>query len=286
MKRFAILSDIHANLEALEAVLRDVDARQVDALLVLGDTLGYGPNPAECLELVTAAADVVLLGNHEKEAIAPEPDELSDDAREMLGWQLSALEGSAAWDRMRADVASMPFNTLCSRRLDGFRLFHGSPEHPGTEYVWPGHPSHFVHLNRQLDERVRGYLQALEETHGFCGHTHVPSVLTDYANRDLFEISMPFDPKRTFIGPGSVFFVPKRDCVIEGLAGRKIIVNPGSVGQPRDGNPEASWALYDGDSVEFRRVAYDFRRTQQKILALPVADETRRWFAHRLGLGE
>ena len=100
--RLALLADIHANLHALEAVLRDVDGCGVDELVVLGDTINYGPRPRECLELVSARASVVLAGNHEKEAALPMPGTSSSrDAREMLEWTVSQLAGSAPWETMR-----------------------------------------------------------------------------------------------------------------------------------------------------------------------------------------
>ena len=128
-------------------------------------------------------------------------------------------------------------------------------------------------------------MKGFRTRHSFCGHTHVPSILTGYDNRELFPIERDWNRKFTFLGPHTIFYVPAGPIRIAGLAGRRVVVNPGSVGQPRDENPAASWALYDGDSVEFRRVPYDLTRTGAKIRALPLSEETREFFADRLEEG-
>jgi diadenosine tetraphosphatase ApaH/serine/threonine PP2A family protein phosphatase len=129
-------------------------------------------------------------------------------------------------------------------------------------------------------------LDGFPQQHSFVGHTHVPTVLTRYENRELFPIAHDWNRKLTFIGPRTVFYVPQGEVTLPELTGRKVVINPGSVGQPRDGDPRASWALYDGDSVHFRRVAYDHEATARKIRALPLSLDTRRYFADRLAEGQ
>lgn len=280
-----MLSDVHANKEALLAVLEQVDAEAPDLLVVLGDSLNYGPNPRECLEILDARANIMLCGNHEKEAAAPAFDELADDAREMLSWTVEQLAGSAPWERLRARVLNEGENAARHQLDDEVFLVHATAAKPYEQYLWPGHPNYHLHLNAQLDEFLVELLNGFTSRHSFVGHTHVPTVLTSYENRELFPIGHDWNRRLTFIGPRTVFYVPQGDLTIDQLASRKVVINPGSVGQPRDGDPRASWALYDGDSISFRRVEYDFTRTAAKLRALPLSLETRRYFADRLAEG-
>lgn len=284
MRRIAFISDVHGNLEALQAVLRDVEAHHPDLLVALGDTINYGPDPRECLRLVDEAADIVLAGNHEKEAALPEPDEMEGDARELLEWTVQQLEGLHAWERMRADLLARG-EAAAQHRLDGLHFVHASAAKPFAQYVWPGHPQHHLHLNAQLDQYLTELLGAFDATHSFVGHTHTPAVLTSYEHREVFPIEFEWNRRFTFLGPRAVFYVPQGSRQLEGLYGRKLVINPGSVGQPRDGNPDASWALYDGDTVLFRRVPYPHQQTAAKLRALPVSLETRSSFADRLAEG-
>jgi predicted phosphodiesterase len=284
VRRIALLSDVHGNLEALEAVLQDVEAQSPDLVVSLGDAINYGPNPRECLERLDAVADIVLAGNHEKEAAAPDPDEMEGDAREMLQWTVTQLEGLHVWERLKAEVLEQG-PSRAQARFEGLHFVHASAAKPYEQYLWPGHPNYHLHLNRQLDEFLVELLGGFDATHSFVGHTHAPTVLTAYEHRELFPIQNDWNRKLTFIGPRSVFYVPKGSLKLEGLSGKKLVINPGSVGQPRDGDPRASWALYDGDSIEFRRVEYAHEKTAEKIRALPLSLETRRYFADRLAEG-
>ena len=284
MRRLALLSDVHANLEALESVLRDVDRQKPDLIVVLGDTINYGPNPRECLELVDRCADIVLAGNHEKEAAVPERDGLEGDAREMLDWTLEQLDDCHPWEKLRAQILA-DGDERSRSKLKDVTFVHGSASKPVDQYVWPGHPQHHLQLNRQLDEWLVALMKPFRTRHAFCGHTHVPSVLTGYDNREIFPIDRDWNRKFTFVGPHALFYVPAGPALIEGLSKRRAVINPGSVGQPRDENPFASWAIYDGESVDFRRVPYDLVKTGSKILSLPVSLEAREFFADRLAEG-
>jgi predicted phosphodiesterase len=286
MPRIAILSDIHGNLSALEAVLRDVETQKPDRIVCLGDTVGYGPFPRECFARVHEVADLVLAGNHELETAVPGDEGLEDDVREMALWSAKALEGLAPWERMRESLAAGQAGSLAFHQEGPITWVHAAPEEPTLRYVWPGYRTHYLMLNPQIDEFLQGLLDRFATPHGFCGHTHVPAILTTYEDRELFSVSQDWNRMFTFLGPRTIFYVPQGMAMIGGLHGRKVVINPGSVGQPRDRDPRASWALYDGDIVFFRRVAYDFSATQAAIRALPVKEDTRGYFADRLSKGE
>lgn len=295
MRRIAFLADVHANLEALEATLHDVESQGPDQVIVLGDTINYGPNPRECLTLCAIHADVLLAGNHEKEAALPDPDELEDDAREMLSWTVAQLAGLRVWEKLRDRIvahgarsgldATGQGEDPAQARVAGLHCVHASAAKPYAQYVWPGHPNHHLHLNGALNEYLCQILAGFDAVHSFVGHTHVPAILAAYASHALFPVQGDWNRRLTFVGPGAIFYVPQGGVRIEGLAGHKLVINPGSVGQPRDGDARAAWALYDGDSVEFRRVPYDHAAVAAKIRALPFSEGTRTYFADRLAVG-
>ena len=286
MPRIAILSDIHGNLAALEAVLRDVETQKPDRIVCLGDTIGYGPFPRECFARVHEVAELVLTGNHELEAALPGDEGMEDDAREMALWSAQELEGLEPWERLRAALAVGPAEGLAIHQEEGVTWVHAAPEEPTLRYVWPGYRTHFLALNPQIDGFLQGLLARFTTPHAFCGHTHVPAILTTYEDRELFSVSQDWNRTFTFLGPRTIFYVPQGVTMVGGLHGRKVVINPGSVGQPRDRDPRASWALYDGDLVCFRRVPYEISRTQAALRALPVSGDSRDYFADRLGRGE
>lgn len=235
--RLALLSDVHANLVALEAVLAALP--ELDGLWVLGDTVGYGPDPGEVLGLLHDRGAVMVAGNHDHAVATGSGLEVfnpvaAEAARRHRAW-LSADE--------RDLLASLP----TVQRRSGVTLVHGSLRDPLWEYVWD-----------------RGSAQAsleLAESDLSCnGHTHVPVVFA--------------------LGAGRVTATPGRGLVR--LRGR-VLVNPGSVGQPRDRDPRAAWAILDTEArtVEFMRTAYDVAETQRRIRArgLPA------FLADRLGTG-
>lgn len=221
--RVALLSDIHANLLALEAVLEDLPA--IDGLWVLGDTVGYGPDPAGVLALLRDRAAVLVAGNH--------------DLAVATGQGLEAFNPVAAvaarlhreWlsDEERAFLAALPRIA----RPDGVTLVHGSLRDPVWEYVW--------------DTRTAYASLELAETDVSCnGHTHVPAVF-----------ALAGDRVTSTLGRGLV--------ALEG----RVLVNPGSVGQPRDRDPRAAWAVLDTEArtVEFMRTDYDVAATRRAITA-------------------
>ena len=284
--RLGVFSDTHANYEALSAVLEAYKTERIDVFYCLGDTVGYGPFPRECFARVHEVADLMLAGNHELETALPGDEGMEEDAREMALWCAAALEGLEPWERMREALVQGQAETLAIRREGKITWVHAAPEEPTVRYVWPGHRLHFLMLNAQIDQFLLELLGRFEAPHGFCGHTHVPAVLTSYENQELFGISQDWNRAYTFVGPGTIFYVPLGTMMIGGLWNRGVVINPGSVGQPRDRDPRASWALYDGDLVQFRRVPYDFAATQAALRARPVSEDTRGFFADRLSRGE
>jgi len=233
---FAIVSDLHANLEAVEAVFARIDQLGVRETVCLGDVVGYGPDPLPVARLVMARCKWTLRGNHDWGLFhANELDDFSRQAREALRYSRAKLKPSLfhpgrrkVWEWLRG---------LPERQEDsGCMFFHGSPRDPVMEYVMKSD-------GYQAPEKMR-QLFALVDRPCFIGHTHWPGMhYPDYH----FVQATDEHPRFPLAGP----------C----------IVNVGSVGQPRDLDPRASFAVVADGAVTIHRVAYDFRRTQAKILA-------------------
>jgi predicted phosphodiesterase len=243
MKR-AIISDIHGNLEALTAVLKDIDQQSVDEVYCLGDIVGYGPNPCECLTRVMEM-HTCILGNHDA-AVLSEPADMSQGVLRAILWtrlQLKKNIGKSAF----AYISELPR----VRREKKFMFVHGSPCEPTNEYVFRMD----IHNKRKMDalfDRVDRYC--------FQGHTHVPGVFT----RDRF--------------------IGLEDCDYDYPLGQeKLMINVGSVGQPRDGDPRACYAIVTDEQVVFRRVEYSVGETAEKIQAISDLDDS---FGERLLSGE
>jgi diadenosine tetraphosphatase ApaH/serine/threonine PP2A family protein phosphatase len=228
--RIAVLSDIHGNLDALEAVLADAEHVGVDALYSLGDVVGYGPNPGACVDIVQERAAVSLLGNHDA-AVAglTSLEEFNEYARWAVEWTAVRLAS-----RQVKYLATLPY----LHRGPELLLAHASPIEPER---W-----HYLHGAADVDEPFA----AFSERVCFVGHSHRPGI---------------------FAVTGEQPEVAGRR--VERLRpGIRYLVNAGSVGQPRDRDPRASWALYDegGGSVELRRVAYSVERTQRRMRAAGI----------------
>ncbi|HWO22150.1 MAG TPA: metallophosphoesterase family protein [Kofleriaceae bacterium] len=283
--RWAILSDIHGNLEALEAVLADAAAQGAEKIAVLGDVIDYGPDPVACLERVSAAAEVWLAGNHEEEAVAPSEEQAPSP---ILAWSLPRLEESAVWQELRAKIIASGAPALASRVVGSVHFVHASAARPTIQYVWPAHEFQYIMLNHQIDDRLTTFLGEFQAPHGFNGHTHVPAVLTRYEHHGVLD---PYQGVRrnhvhTFVGPRAIFFVPDGPCVVRGIGEVTMAVNVGSVGQPRRlGDNRASYVLFDGQDLEFRRVEYSWMRTAAKLATIPFDEEQRRELIERLERG-
>jgi predicted phosphodiesterase len=224
--RIAVLSDIHANLPALEAVASDLPP--VDEVWVLGDTVGYGPQPNEVVATLQAMGARSVLGNHDGAAIGTvDAANFNPDARAAIEWTAAAIDANA-----RSYFASLP-----ERRTDGdLTAVHGSPRDPIWEYITgPGVAAvNFAHYETRLC---------------LFGHTHLPVA---YRSVD-----------------GSVEAMPGLPGSASPLGGDRALLNPGSVGQPRDGLRDAAYGVLtlngtpSSDTFEFRRVRYDIERTQR-----------------------
>ncbi len=215
--RLAIISDIHSNLEALTRAFEIIDAERADDIVCLGDVVGYGANPNECIDLVRARCSTILLGNHDAAAI-----DLSVANQFTLNAQLSAI-----WTFGNLLEGNKAFlgNLLHSKKVGDLLLSHASPYEPDE---W-----HYV--ISEFDTREA--FGAFDEKICFIGHSHIPVIFSEQ---------------------GKVQAV---------TASERFIINVGSVGQPRDGNPDLSFGIFDTDSLSYRnvRAPYDVRGAAEKI---------------------
>ena len=218
--RVAVLSDIHSNIVALDAVLSH--AGDVDAIWHLGDVVGYGPEPDAVVARLRERGATGVRGNHDAAAVGgPEIDGFNPEARAAAEWTRDSIAPET-----RAWLDALPQR----RVVDDVLLVHGSPRDPLREYV--------------TDRRAAGEnIDAQETQHALHGHTHVPAA-----------------------------WLAKRDGVERGP--RRTLVNPGSVGQPRDGDPRASYLVLDQESgrVTWHRVEYDIERVQTAMRAAGLPD--------------
>jgi predicted phosphodiesterase len=234
----AIISDIHGNLEALEAVLADIREQGISEIYCLGDIIGYGPNPRECIDLVMKHCQVTIIGNHDQAALF-DPEGFNPGAERAIFWTRAQLEsGDPAGNERRWEfLGELPR----IRREPPFMYVHGSARNPLNEYVFPED----IYNQRKL-ERIFG----LVEQYCFQGHTHIPGIFTDDYN----------------------FLAPEEFDYVYQLQDRKALINVGSVGQPRDGDNRACYVLLNDRTVTYRRVPYDFEKTAQKIYPIPELD--------------
>lgn len=246
---FAVLSDIHANLEALRAVLAEVDRRAVDQVLCLGDVVGYNADPDQCMRLVLDRCATVIRGNHDKAAVGlMDLQWFNPVAREAALWTARALRPDMR-ERLR-DLRAGPRDAG-----EGVLICHGSPCDE-DEYVLPG-------------LAVEQAFRCLDESHGgirVClhGHTHRPLAAFRTSGKPAIRVLQRFD--RVDLEPKAVS-----------------LLNPGSVGQPRDGNTMASFGILDTGRMTFTvvRVSYAVGETQRKVLAAGLPPG----LARRLGEG-
>ena len=222
-----ILSDIHANIEALTSVLLAAE-KEGEITYCLGDIIGYGPNPSECLEIMRHYSLLTVMGNHETAVLHPGMTAVfNPEARKAVFWTTENIFGED-WDQIRAFPPKKTQGNII--------LLHSSPIEPER---W-----HYLHSDEDLEANLR----CLEDGQVcFFGHTHVPGV---YCLKDDRFFSRPID----------------QEVKLE--LGIRYLINVGSVGQPRDRDPRAAYCVFDPDlkTVAIRRVSYDFRLTQRKII--------------------
>jgi diadenosine tetraphosphatase ApaH/serine/threonine PP2A family protein phosphatase len=227
--RYVVVSDIHCNAPALESVLQH--APDFDAVLCLGDIVGYGPNPNLCVERIQDYDLVSLAGNHDWGAVGKADLRVFNrDARQALNWTNEELTKAN-----REFLRELPVKASLTEAV---LLAHGSPRDPVWEYLVD------VASAAQIFRKYEFELL-------FVGHSHLPLV---------FEWQGGEDRARS---------LPAKVDVPMSLEGQRLIVNPGSVGQPRDGNPQASYGLLDleAQTWTFRRVAYPIEITQERMRA-------------------
>jgi len=253
--RTALISDIHSNIEALQAVLSDIESVGVDRVHCLGDVVGYGPNPRECIDRLDAC-DLYIMGNHDLALLEESYQEgFTPKARQALIWTRKVLCNPTS-PLVENHVRQFYDNFVETHRENGILYVHGSPRRPVEEYIFPG--------DITFAAKMRAIFGLIERV-CFVGHTHLPGIFLE---------------ELTFIAPYDVpdgFDLP---------SDQKVLVNIGSVGQPRDGNPAASYVIFEQDDgpgrVEFRRVGYDVEQTMAKIYRI---QDLHNDLGHRLAAG-
>lgn len=255
----AIISDIHGNYDALKAVLADIEKQDVGEIICLGDVIGYGPEPIRCLKTVRSVCDWSLCGNHDAAVFMSHAIGFNRAASDALDMHRTVL---------RPGTFSLPgkvarwrwLENLPAQRVEGpVKYVHASPRDPLMEYV----------LAEDFEDHGFGPSEKARDYHNhfdwlcFVGHSHRPGVAT---------------PDLKWIRPeelGTMMYKPPKSG--------QTIINIGSVGQPRDGNPDSCYVLFDGETVRYRRVPYDLASVQSKIEALEKIDNR---LADRLAVGK
>ena len=240
--RVAVISDVHSNLHALEAVRREIERERPDEVWNLGDSVGYGARPRECCEILARLTTHSLVGNHDLAAIG----------RLSLAGFSPVAAAAAAWTQQHLSESATAYLTgpEPSSKLVGCELYHGSPREPVWAYVL----------------RAAGAADAFSlssEPLVLVGHSHFALAAS------LIDGQLEFD-------------LAPEGTVVDLTVGRRLL-NPGSVGQPRDGEPRAAYLLLDLDTgrAEFRRVEYEIERTQSEIRAAGLPEQ----LARRLSRG-
>lgn len=237
--RFAIIADIHGNLTAFEAVLDDIERRGgVEEIWCLGDIVGYGPDPHECIERLRQYRHVCVAGNHDWAAIGKiSIADFNPDAALACQWTAGHLN--------KKGIKYLENLPLALDR-DIFKLVHGSPREPIWEYI----------MSTGI---ARENFTFFQSPYCLVGHTHVPLVFKEE--------------------DGTCTFSRLVDNIGLALGESRLIINPGGVGQPRDGDPRASYALYDSDTnmIRLHRIPYDVAAVQDRMIekGLPIRLVTR-----------
>ncbi|MCA3572635.1 MAG: metallophosphoesterase family protein [Aestuariivirga sp.] len=236
--RIALISDVHANLPALEACLAAAERRAVDRLAFLGDFVGYGPDPEAVIDRVRPLAEagaIAVLGNHDLAVLKPTRD-MNPTAAKALAWTRTQLS-----EESKSFLAGLPFEV----RSGDLLFVHSEASDPAA---W-----HYV----TDAETARASLMGSQATVTFCGHVHVPAVYCLSATGKMTAHS------------------PVQDVATPFPAQRKWLAVIGSAGQPRDGNPAASFAIYDTDqrTLTYHRAPYDVEGVSQRIRALGLPDQ-------------
>jgi diadenosine tetraphosphatase ApaH/serine/threonine PP2A family protein phosphatase len=249
-ERIAILSDIHANFESLEAVIQDLSKQNVDRVVCLGDVIGYGVNPREVLKKCHMF-QFLLRGNHE-DGLLFHAFDFNPDASRVIDWTRNELN-SPSYNKQENFQLWNFIDSMKEYVEEGNILYvHASPRDYTKEYIRP------VDITDR--EKMHDIFSRIEWL-CFCGHTHEPGVFTEDC-RFLHPSTFKYKVK-----------IPEN---------RKFIINVGAVGQPRDGDPRACYVIFENPIIEFRRVEYDVKKTIEKMLSNPTIP---RRFGARLEIG-
>jgi diadenosine tetraphosphatase ApaH/serine/threonine PP2A family protein phosphatase len=251
----AVISDVHANAEALRTVLADIERRGIARIICLGDIIGYGPDPLECVDLVRTRCQWSLMGNHDF-GVLYEPTNFNPGAEAAAYWTRAQFDAEAD-DKLRREryefLGKLRVRVVETQPDSAIPVLavHGSPRRPINEYIFPDDIMTAPDKVTTIFERVPKLC--------IVGHTHVPGVFTDepdfYPPTELTESSYKF------------------------IEGEKAIVNVGSVGQPRDLDPRACYTILHPEKVEFVRLEYDIASTANKIKSIPDLSD---WLGDRL----
>jgi predicted phosphodiesterase len=259
--RIAIISDVHANLAALEAVLRHAETQgATDGLWCLGDIVGYGPQPAPCVSRLREAGATMVAGNHDRAGTGMiDTVEFKPDAATAALWTQAQLpKGDAAFLDALPEVAYATAGQDPSPKAGAaeaeFTLVHGTLREPIWEYL-RSHEAALAHLERQ------------ETPFSLVGHTHVPMLVVQGQE-------FPHGCEIFYLKDGTRFRLNRE---------RRLVINPGGLGQPRDGDPRAAYVVYDTESetVTLHRLEYDIAATQKLMEAAGLP----RRFVQRLAVG-
>jgi predicted phosphodiesterase len=226
--RFAFISDIHANLEALEAVFEDIEGNKIDEVICLGDIVGYGANPNECSELVQKKCPITLLGNHDAAAVELlSTQHFNIHAKIAIEWTSQNLKSET-----RAFLSALPLK----RSKMAMTLVHATPYEPNMWYYITS-----------LEEAAFNF-QFFETQLCLVGHTHIPIIIVLDNEKELYVYQ-------------------DTHVKLNDIQGSRLLINVGSVGQPRDRNPKSCYGILDTDTAEFfyRRIEYNIEKTQSKM---------------------
>ncbi len=241
--RYAVLSDTHGNLEALEAVLEEVEKQGYDKMIFLGDFVGYGPNPNECVELLREKVDLAVLGNHDAAVLNPkEAETFNEYARRAVEWTREVLT-----EENKKYLASLP---LIVKPEENIVAVHSTPYKPERwEYILSSFDADY-------------FFERYNEWIALIGHSHVPGAFILVGEENIKEVE---------------------DVPLELREEYRYMINPGSVGQPRDYDWRASFGILDLEkkTFDFFRVKYDVEKTQRKIIQAGLPEV----LAERLAIG-
>ena len=223
--RYAVISDVHSNLEALEAVLKDIKKRKIENVFFLGDAVGYGPNPNECVEMLKDHCKVLLAGNHDWASLGiTDIEYFNEYAKEAILWTMKMLN-----EKNRKTLSTFPISKVMKK--ENILFVHSTPKEP----------EQWHYLLTLWDAEINFHY--FDQWICMLGHSHQPFVIEKF--------------------PSGEMITHRREARLG--KGERYIINTGSVGQPRDRDPRACYVVLEGERVEFIRVPYPIEKTQKKM---------------------